>query len=114
MTRYNPNYCELTTADMAATKTFYGDILGFTFIDYGASYCAATTDAIALGIEEAQDPRPPLLTIETDDLEAALAQISASGATITVPIFAFPGGRRFQCLDPGSNEIAIFQNDPPE
>lgn len=114
MPKYNPNYCELTTGDLAANKAFYGDLLGFEIIDYGPTYSAATAGAVALGFEYADEKRPPLLTIETDDLEQSLTEITASGATITVPIFAFPGGRRFQCLDPGGNEISIFQNDPPE
>jgi predicted enzyme related to lactoylglutathione lyase len=46
-----------------------------------------------------------------DDLEAALAAVTAAGASIVRPIFAFPGGRRFQFLDPHGNELAVMQAD---
>jgi predicted enzyme related to lactoylglutathione lyase len=32
----------------------------------------------------------------------------AAGGTITVPIFAFPGGRRFHFQDPAGNELAVW------
>jgi predicted enzyme related to lactoylglutathione lyase len=46
-----------------------------------------------------------------DDLEAALTAVTAAGGTVTRPIFAFPGGRRFQFLDPSGNEIAAVKGD---
>jgi len=49
--------------------------------------------------------------IDVDDLEAALAAVTAAGATIVRPIFAFPGGRRFQFLDPAGNELACVKGD---
>jgi predicted enzyme related to lactoylglutathione lyase len=35
--------------------------------------------------------------------------VKAAGGTITVPIFAFPGGRRFHFIDPSGNELAVMQ-----
>ena len=49
--------------------------------------------------------------IQVDDLDATLAAVTAAGATIVRPIFSFPGGRRFQFLDPGGNELACMQAD---
>ena len=51
----------------------------------------------------------PLPVIAVDDLEAALLAVTAAGASIVRPIFAFPGGRRFQFLDPHGNELAVMQ-----
>ena len=46
------NYLELRAADLAASRSFYADALGLTFIDYGPSYAAATqTGGAALGLE---------------------------------------------------------------
>ena len=42
------------------------------------------------------------------DLEAALAAVESAGGVVTRPIFAFPGGRRFQFREPGGNELAVF------
>ena len=49
--------------------------------------------------------------IAVDDLEATLHTVTAAGARIVKPIFAFPGGRRFQFLDPNGNELAVMQAD---
>jgi uncharacterized protein len=34
-----------------------------------------------------------------------------AGVPVVRPIFAFPGGRRFQFLDPSGNEIACVKSD---
>jgi predicted enzyme related to lactoylglutathione lyase len=49
--------------------------------------------------------------IEVDDLEATEASVTAAGGTITLPIFAFPGGRRFHFRDPAGHELAAMQVD---
>jgi predicted enzyme related to lactoylglutathione lyase len=42
------------------------------------------------------------------DLEAMETKVRAAGGTVTVPIFAFPGGRRFHFQDPAGNELAVW------
>ncbi len=59
-----------------------------------------------------QCDRAPLAVIQVDDLEATLAAVTAAGGTITQPIFAFPGGRRFHFRDPNGNELGVFVNEP--
>ena len=49
--------------------------------------------------------------IRVDDLEATLAAVEAAGGTVTVPIFAFPGGRRFHFRDVDGHELAAMQAD---
>ena len=41
-------------------------------------------------------------------LEDSLAKVEAAGARVTRPIFAFPGGRRFQFADPDGYELAVW------
>ena len=53
----------------------------------------------------------PLAVIDVPDLEAALRAVRMPAATIVRPIFAFPGGRRFQFLDPNGNELAAVTAD---
>ncbi|MET0308223.1 MAG: VOC family protein, partial [Sphingomonas sp.] len=50
--------------------------------------------------------------VEVQDLEGALASVTGAGGEITVPIFAFPGGRRFHFRDPDGNELGVFVNEP--
>jgi len=38
-------------------------------------------------------------------------RVAESGGRITVPTFAFPGGRRFHFSDPSGNELAVMQPD---
>ena len=66
---------------------------------------------IGLQGDPAEATRAPLPVIAVADLEAALAAVSAAGAEIARPIFAFPGGRRFQFRDPHGNELAVMQAD---
>ena len=67
---------------------------------------------IGLQADPSEATRAPLPVIEVDDLEATLGAVTAAGATVTKPIFGFPGGRRFHFLDPGGNELAAMQADP--
>jgi predicted enzyme related to lactoylglutathione lyase len=46
--------------------------------------------------------------IRVDDLEAAFDAVAKAGAVIAKPIFSFPGGRRFQFIDPAGNELAVW------
>ena len=50
----------------------------------------------------------PLPVIRVDDLEAALDAVTKAGGTIAKPIFSFPGGRRFQFIDPAGSELAVW------
>jgi hypothetical protein len=51
-----------------------------------------------------------LAVIEVDDLEAALTAVTNAGGSITHPIFAFPGGRRFHFVVPGGGELAAVRS----
>lgn len=104
-----PNYLELSAPDLAASRSFYEDALGFTFTDYGDAYAAAEGAPVEIGLAAGSEPAAPLPTFETDDLDQAQAAVVAAGGRITRDAFAYPGGRRFQFLDPGGNELAIYQ-----
>jgi hypothetical protein len=53
----------------------------------------------------------PPAVIDTGDLEAMEKRVVAAGGRITLPIFAFPGGRRFHFTDPSGNELAVMQRE---
>ena len=108
-----PNYIELPAADIAASKAFYTKAFGWTLADFGPSYAATTTGDVDVGLQGdlAEAPAAPLPVIEVDDLEAALAAVTGAGGVVVRPIFAFPGGRRFQFRDPHGNELAVMQAD---
>jgi predicted enzyme related to lactoylglutathione lyase len=104
------NYLELPVGDRARAKAFYADAFGWTLTDYGPDYAATTSGDTDVGLDAAPDRvAAPLPVIEVDDLEAALAAVEAAGGRVTVPIFAFPGGRRFHLADPDGHVLAVMQ-----
>lgn len=107
------NYVELPVQSTTTTKAFFAAAFGWTFADYGPTYAATQTGETDLGLQGDRDEwtSTPLAVIEVDDLEAALAAVTGAGGTISQPIFAFPGGRRFHFRDPNGNELAAMQPD---
>ncbi|MES2095569.1 MAG: VOC family protein [Pseudomonadota bacterium] len=107
------NYVELPVQSTATTKAFFTAAFGWTFTDFGDDYAATMNGATDLGLngDRSQWTAAPLAVIEVDDLEATHAAVVAAGGTITQPIFAFPGGRRFHFRDPNGNELAAMQPD---
>jgi len=103
------NYLELTVADVAAAKSFYEQAFGWSLTDYGPEYAGGDAGGSELGLRAEDQAKGPLPGIAVDDLEAALVAVTGLGADIVVPIFAFPGGRRFHFRDPGGNEIACYK-----
>ena len=107
------NYIELPTTDMAAMKVFYSTAFGWEYVDYGPSYAAITGAGIDAGIDANAGERKPsdqgaLIILYSDDLNTSEQNVKEAGGTITVPIFDFPGGRRFHFKDPSGNELAVW------
>jgi uncharacterized protein len=107
------NYVELPVGDVATAKAFYETAFGWSLTDFGPTYAASLSGDTDIGLQgdAAEATRAPLAVIGVDDLEAALAAVTAAGGTIVRPIFAFPGGRRFQFTDPAGNELACVKGD---
>jgi len=106
------NYIELPVTDMAQSKAFYTAAFGWAYTDYGPSYASFDNAGIDGGFDAAADREPSrdgaLVVLLEQDLEAALARVEKAGGQITKPIFSFPGGRRFQFLDPSGNELSVW------
>jgi uncharacterized protein len=109
-----PNFIELPARDLAASQAFFEAVFGMTMTGFGPTYACTLTGDVDIGLQA--DPeeatKAPLLVIEVNDLEATLAAVLTTGATVTKPLFSFPGGRRFHFRDPGGNELAAMQVDP--
>ena len=101
------DYLDFSSPDLPATKAFFAQAFGWTFNHYGPDYQEMADAGIGGGIASG-DMAPPLVILKTDDLEAALAKVTAAGAEITKPIFPFPGGRRFQFREPGGTEMGVW------
>jgi predicted enzyme related to lactoylglutathione lyase len=108
------NYVELPVQSTETSKAFFAAAFEWEFADYGPTYAATQTGGTDLGLQgdRAEWPSAPLPVIQVDDLDATLVAVIAAGGTISQPIFAFPGGRRFHFRDPNDNELAAMQPDP--
>lgn len=91
-------------------KAFYGAAFGWSFVDYGDAYTSFTDGRMNGGFrkEDAVAPGGPLVIVYALDLEGARTRVTDAGGRVVVPIFAFPGGRRFHFADPSGNVLAVW------
>lgn len=110
------DYVELPSIDIAATKAFYGSVFGWTFIDYGPEYIAIQNAGLDGGFRKADSVTAggPLVIMFSSDLEGARDSVAAAGGEIVEDIFDFPGGRRFEFLDPSGNHLAVWAEPAAE
>ena len=50
------------------------------------------------------------VVLYSKNLEESMQAVLNAGGTISKDIFPFPGGRRFQFLDPSGNELAVWSD----
>ncbi len=106
------DYIEMPSRDLAATRKFFAALFGWSFEDYGPEYAAFNDGRITGGFFVAEeiwsDASAPLVVFYSPDLELVRADVVRLGGGITRDIFAFPGGRRFHFVAPGSGEFAVW------
>jgi hypothetical protein len=105
------DYVELPSATAhELTRAFYAKAFGWEFADYGPTYAATTNGTTDVGLQG--DPTDalsaPLPVVRVDNLEAAFDAVTKAGGIIVKSIFSFPGGRRFQFIDPSGSELAVW------
>lgn len=110
------NYVEFPAKDLPATKTFFETAFGWQFTDYGPEYTAFLNEGLDGGffksdLSSTTNRGGALIVLYSQHLEETLAKVEAAGGEIIKPIFSFPGGRRFQFLEPSGNEFGVW-SDP--
>ena len=90
-------------------------MFGWTFEDYGPDYTAFTGAGLNGGFHKAElrsvaDKGGALIVLYSEDLADTQARIEAAGGAISVPVFEFPGGRRFHFREPSGNELAVWSD----
>jgi predicted enzyme related to lactoylglutathione lyase len=111
------DYIELPATSpesLARSRAFFENVFGWTYTAWGDAYTDTHDSGVTTGISAVQpDAAPvPLPGIYTDDLEGLLERVKAAGGEIVVPIFSFPGGRRFHFREPSGNVIAAYTAAP--
>ena len=110
------DYIELPSATAhELTRAFYSKAFGWQFANYGPTYSATTNGITDVGLQgdPADALSAPLPVVRVDDLESAFDAVVKAGGLIAKPIFSFPGGRRFQFIDPSGSELAVWSTSDP-
>lgn len=107
------NYVELPATNIEATKKFFSEAFGWSFIDYGPDYAAIQEAGLDGGfyrsdLKATTDNGSVLVVLYSAELEQAQQSVEEAGGTVIKPIFEFPGGRRFHFTCPSGNEYAIW------
>jgi len=103
------NYIEFTSTDIPKAKEFYSTVFGWSFEDWGPDYISFAGLGIDGGFMKGEErPGGPLVVLYSSDLEATEQAIVDNGGKIAVPIFDFPGGRRFHFDDGAGNVLAVW------
>jgi uncharacterized protein len=97
---------------LRASKMFYSEVFGWSFQDWGDDYVETQGSGIASGINSDPSHRPPapLVVLFASDLETTKARVIEAGGRIVKDIFPFPGGRRFEYVDPAGNQLAVWSD----
>ena len=110
------DYVEIPVTSLDEAEAFYGGVFGWSFQDWGPEYRSFNDGRLDGGFRPVDEVvrGGPLVIMYAVDLEAVAAAVEEYGGTIEVPIFSFPGGRRFQFLDPFGNELAVWTDQGME
>ncbi|XLS29356.1 VOC family protein [Flavobacteriaceae bacterium M23B6Z8] len=108
------DYIEFKAKDLTKTKIFFREAFGWKFTDYAPTYTSfeASESGIAGGFETTDESivNSVLVVLYHKELEKILSKVKDAGGVITKDIFSFPGGRRFQFLEPSGNELAVWSD----
>lgn len=109
------DYVEFPARDPAATRAFFEQAFGWSFVDYGPDYMAFSDEGLDGGFYRADltaqaSQGSALIVFYSAQLEQTREKVIAAGGRITRDIFSFPGGRRFHFTEPSGNELAVWSD----
>ena len=109
-------------SDIAAAVAFYRDVLGFEVrMDAAPQFAALDRDGLTLFLnvpgagsagKAGGNPEPGgwnRFQIETDDLDATIAELRRKGAPFRGEIASGAGGRQILVQDPSGNVVEVFE-----
>lgn len=118
--RNRPCWFDLSTSDLEAAKSLYGELFGWSYMDSGPEmghYTMACTPggqaAAALAPKmPGQEQIPSMWTVYfgVADADATLAAVTAHGGSVMVPPMDIPGnGRMAIAVDPDGAAFGLWQ-----
>jgi len=105
------DYIEIPATDLTKTRDFFAALYGWEFQEWGPDYFSFNDGRLDGGLRRAEElalATGVLIVFYSADLERDVSRVEELGATISQPIFEFPGGRRFHFVDPSGTEFAIW------
>jgi len=110
------NYVEFKAKDLDSIKQFYQEAFNWKFTDYGPSYTAFSESGLEGGFEKTDEEivNGVLVVLYHSNLEQIKTKVIEAGGKISKDIFSFPGGSRFQFIDPSGNELAVWKEQETE
>ena len=109
------NYVEFASKDLKSTQLFFETVFGWEFTTYGDEYIAFSAQSAGLeggfyqaNLKAAQQEGSALMVFLSNDLEKTQTKIVQAGGKINIPVFEFPGGKRFHFIEPNGNEFAVW------
>jgi len=106
------NYVEFKAKNLSEVKSFYQKCFNWNFKDYGPDYTAFSNSGLNGGFEKSTEEivNGALVVLYHTELENVRETIIKYHGAISKNIFSFPGGRRFQFIDPAGNELAVWSD----
>ncbi|MEM1173273.1 MAG: VOC family protein [Pseudomonadota bacterium] len=107
------NYVEVSVTDMDAAKTFYSSAFDWEFNDYGPAYQGirhGDGESGGLCLVDEVATGGPLVILYSAELQSSRDRVIEAGGRLEKDIFTFPGGRRFEFLDPSGNRLAVWSD----
>ena len=107
---------DLPVADIEEAKSFYTDFLGLSTEEFNLGWVArytspATGVMVQLVTRDASAPADPVLSVMTDDIDAAYAEAQERGIEIVHPLTTEPWGvRRFFVRAPDGTVINVVDH----
>ncbi len=113
------DWWEIPVPDLEEAKRFYGQVMGWSFTPFGDDYFAATgPDGTMLGgifkAPEGELGNGIRITFTTQNLEAALERVTASGGTILNHRSEIGGGMGWWAdfTDPAGRRVGFSTDNP--
>lgn len=111
------NYLEIPVKDIEASKEFFSELFGWTFVDYGPDYTCFIGASIDGGFYKSDNngftsEGGPLIVFYFSEIDEIKQKVKSLSGTIVKDTFEFPGGRRFHFTDKNNNEYAVWTDKP--
>ncbi len=105
------DYIEIPVTDPIRARDFFAALFGWSFQEWGPDYISFNDSRLDGGFRRSDTPAAAdgvLVVFYSENLERDRDRVVELGATISHDIFPFPGGRRFQFVDPVGTQYAIW------